>query len=187
MNWLKHCAFRVRQHDVRGDGRRERCRLTRIGLRVAALAYGVASQFERDVVGHHAQAAEAEHLDLDGCVRDHVPDLRQRQHARQHGVDAVRGGAVERLAPQGAGAGLRIHVQREEDLKAVRMGVADGIGDGRFGKIQAGEVARIGRVAKAEVDAVGAVVDGGLPGRQAAGGTNEFERRAVELMAGCQR
>lgn len=33
---------------------------------------------------HHAQAAEAEHLDLDVGVLDHVAHLVDRQHARQH-------------------------------------------------------------------------------------------------------
>jgi hypothetical protein len=41
-------------------------------------------------------------------------------------------------------------------------------------EIQAGEIARVGVVAVAEIDRVGAVVDRRLERRQAAGGTNQL-------------
>jgi hypothetical protein len=50
-------------------------------------------------------------------------------------------------------------------------------------EIEAGEVARVGVVAVAEVDRVGAVVDCRLECRQAAGGTNQFGNACVRDMA----
>ena len=61
------------------------------------------------------------------------------------------------------------------------MRVADALTG--FGKIEieAGEVARVGAVAKADVDRVGAVIDGGLQRRQAAGRADEFHKISGKL------
>jgi hypothetical protein len=50
----------------------------------------------------------------------------------------------------------------------------DALAQLRIVEIQAGEVARVGVVLEAGVDAVGAVVDGGLEGGQGAGRTEEL-------------
>ncbi|MNT81667.1 hypothetical protein D3C72_2212850 [compost metagenome] len=56
------------------------------------------------------------------------------------------------------------------------MGVAHALGDGLLVEIEAGEIARIGGVAKTQVDGIGAIVDGRFQGRQAAGGADQFQR-----------
>ncbi|MEZ5608280.1 MAG: hypothetical protein R3E52_14475 [Burkholderiaceae bacterium] len=54
------------------------------------------------------------------------------------------------------------------------MGVGNAALYGGLVEVQAGKVARVGGVAQAQVDAVGAMVDGGLERRQAAGGADQF-------------
>jgi hypothetical protein len=54
------------------------------------------------------------------------------------------------------------------------MGVTDAAVDGSLVKVQAGKIARIGSVAKAQVNTVGSVVDSGFQGRQAASRANQF-------------
>lgn len=177
-------------------------------------------------LGHHAQAAEPEHLDLHRGLRDHAPDLGQREHTRQHrAVDAellahqldgigVRGGAlhgqmqpqvgiaiarvghqprigqdhgvgaqhvggIDGHAPLDAPAGLRKRVDREQDLPAHAVRQIDARADIRLGEIEAGEVARVGRVLQAKVDGVGPGVEGGLERRQAACGGHQFNSGGV--------
>ncbi|EKD96926.1 MAG: hypothetical protein ACD_23C01183G0002 [uncultured bacterium] len=55
------------------------------------------------------------------------------------------------------------------------MGVANAGLDGGFVKVQAGKIARIGGIAKAQVDAICAVVHCGLERRQAAGRAHQFQ------------
>jgi len=55
------------------------------------------------------------------------------------------------------------------------VGIVDAVAHLHRIKVQTGKVARVGGVLEAEVDAVGAMVDGGLEGRQAAGGADEFD------------
>ena len=54
------------------------------------------------------------------------------------------------------------------------MGVFDALGDLLVVEIETGEVARVGIVAKTDVDGIGAIVDGRLEHRQIAGGTDEL-------------
>jgi hypothetical protein len=54
------------------------------------------------------------------------------------------------------------------------VGVADAFGEALVVEVEPGEVARVGIVAKAEINVVGAVIDGRLERRQAAGRTNEL-------------
>ena len=189
---------------------------------VGGFAGGVGRQ-RAAPLDHHAQAAEAEDLDLDRGVGDHAFHLRHRQHARQHRtldaealvvpvdcliaggrslnrqvqaqlrvglrgvghqpgvgedqrVQAELGGAVDGLGPARPVAGLRVGVEREQDLAFARVGVGDALAHLRRVEVEAAEVARVGGVLEAEVDAVGAVIDGGLERRKAAGGADEFDR-----------
>jgi hypothetical protein len=64
------------------------------------------------------------------------------------------------------------------------VGVGDAGLDGGFVEVQAGKVARVGGVAQAQVDAVGAVVDGGLERRQAAGRADQFGGGAGDSAGG---
>ena len=89
-------------------------------------------------------------------------------------VDAERGRSVDGARPARVLAGLRVGVDREQHLRAARMRVAHALaGLGRV-EVEPREVARVGVVAQADVDAVGAVVDGGLERRQCTGGTHEL-------------
>ena len=170
---------------------------------------------------HHAQAAKAKHLDLDRGFLQHLLNLRERQHTRQHGArnakvlvikikrlvvggralhrqvqaqlrlvadgishhagvgqddginPAVRG-AIDRALPELGLGRLRVGVERHKHLAPALMRVANAGFNGGFVKIEAGKVARVGGIAKAEVNAVGAVVNRRLERGQAAGRANQF-------------
>jgi hypothetical protein len=171
---------------------------------------------------HHAQAAEAEDLDLDRGVGDHLFDLGQGQHPRQHRagdaevlvvevdgvvaggralhrqvqaqvrvglagvghqarvgqddrVDTEVGGPVDGAGPALPVVGLRVGVEGQQHLAAAVVGVAHALGHGLVVEVEAAEVAGVGGVLETEIDAVGAVVDGGLEGGQAAGGADQFD------------
>ena len=85
-----------------------------------------------------------------------------------------RSAARSTAACQRAKAGLRIGVEGEKTRRPVAAGIAQTLRGLGLVEIQAGEVARVGVVAKAHVDRVGAVVDGGLERRQVAGGTDQL-------------
>ena len=170
---------------------------------------------------HHAQAAEAEHLDLGRRAGDHLLDLRQRQNARQHcafdmetpviEIDCfvVGGRALHRqmqtqlrmggrgvLHQPGIGDDHRIDfelrcavdralralprgelwvgVEREQHLPLAAVSVAYTFARAGRVEIEPGEVARVGVVAKADVNAVRAVIDGGLECGQTARRTHEI-------------
>jgi len=74
-------------------------------------------------------------------------------------------------------ARLGIGVEGHQDLAPLRLGIADALAQRGLVEVAAGEVARVGVVLEAEVDRVGALVDGGLEGRQAAGRADELEER----------
>jgi hypothetical protein len=84
------------------------------------------------------------------------------------------GGLVHRCGPVGEAPGLGIGVDRGQHLAPALVGVADAFGDRLLVEVEPGEVARVGVVAKAEIDVVGAVVDRRLERRQAARRTHEL-------------
>ncbi|MCY1375022.1 hypothetical protein D9M69_624020 [compost metagenome] len=84
------------------------------------------------------------------------------------GVHAQIHRLVHRLAPALRLSGLGVGVERHEHLAVACVCIGHTGGDGRVIKIQSGEVARVGGVAQAQVNAVGAVIHGGLERWQAA-------------------
>ena len=101
----------------------------------------------------------------------------QDRIGQDHGIDAGAGagGAVDRALPGFPVARLWIGVQRQQHLVATLVRIGDAGAERGVGEVEAGEIARIGRVAKTQVDAVGAIVDRALECGQAAGRANEFE------------
>jgi hypothetical protein len=79
-----------------------------------------------------------------------------------------------RCRPVGEAPGLGIGVDGDEHLAPTLVGVADAFGDRLVVEVEAGEVARVGVVAKAEIDVVGAVIDRRLERREAACGTHQL-------------
>ena len=78
---------------------------------------------------HHAQAAEAEDLDLGLRVRGDVLHLRQRQHARQHRAADAVALAVELDRLPGGGRGLHRQVQPQPGVMLARIGHHGHVGD----------------------------------------------------------
>src|SRR5690606_2643871 len=70
------------------------------------------------------------------------------------------------------------------DLAAARMRVGDATPQFLLVEVQAGERARVGLVAEARVDRIGARVDRGLQGRQVACGTYQLHQRLPVWIAG---
>jgi len=68
----------------------------------------------------------------------------------------------------------RVGVEGDEHLGAGGVRVADAGADLVHAEIEAGEVARVGGVAKAEVHGIRAVIHGRLERRQTAGRTDQF-------------
>ena len=69
---------------------------------------------------------------------------------------------------------LRVGVESEQHLPFAAVGVAYAFARADGIKIEPGEIARVGVVAKADVNAVGAVVDGGFKRGQAARRTHQI-------------
>jgi hypothetical protein len=92
-----------------------------------------------------------------------------------HRIDAEGGGLVDRGRPARPVVGERKGIEGDQHLDAALVGVGDALLDAGVVEVEAGEVARVGGVAKAGIDAVGAVIDGDLQRREPAGGTDEFE------------
>jgi len=69
---------------------------------------------------------------------------------------------------------LRKGIDGHQHLPPAVVGVADAFDDGFLVEIQAGEIARVGRVFQPHVNRVRAVVHGGFQGGQVAGGADEF-------------
>lgn len=113
-------------------------------LVVGRIARGVRRQ-QAAPFGHDAQAAEAEHLDLDADVGADAGDLGQRQHARQHHpVDA------ELLLHEfdGVGVGGRaLHRQVQAQVGIAVAGVRQQAGIGHDDRIRAQPVRGIDRLA----------------------------------------
>lgn len=101
-------------------------------------------------------------------------------HHRDVGADqrvgAQAGGRIDRGEPWRGIVGAGVGVQRHQHLAAARMGVGHAFAQLRVIEVEAGEVARVGGVAQAEVDRVGAGVDRELQGTQGTGGADEFGR-----------
>ena len=92
-------------------------------------------------------------------------------------VHAEAGRAVHGRLPLAPRAGLGKGVERDEHLRAVAVGVVDAVADRAVVEIEAREVARVRLVLEAEIDVVGAVVDGDLQRRRRAGGAHEPQAR----------
>ena len=87
----------------------------------------------------------------------HQPGIGQ-----DHRIHAEFRCTVDRTGPAAPGIRLRIGVEREQHAAATVVRVAQPLRRLRLIKVEAGKGARVGVVAKAHVDRVGAVVDGGL-------------------------
>ena len=103
---------------------RRRAHARRVGRFAGAIRRQQTAPFH-----HHAEAAEAEQLDLDVGVLHHVFHLRQRQHARQHGaLDAeVLAVEIHRLV-----AGSRaLHRQMQPEIRVMldRVTHQPGVGE----------------------------------------------------------
>jgi hypothetical protein len=96
------------------------------------------------------------------------------------GIHAEIGRLVDGGGPAIPGGRLRIGVECNEHLRAAGMGVTNAFAQLGVVEIQPGEIARVGVVLEAGVDAVGAVVHGGFQRRQGAGRADEFEGFAGE-------
>ena len=92
-----------------------------------------------------------------------------------HRVGAGGGGGVDRASPRAEVAGAREGVDRHQHPAAARVGVFDALGEFAVVEVEAGIVARVGAVAEAAIDAVGAGVDRRAQRRRGAGGADQFE------------
>ncbi|MPN15378.1 hypothetical protein SDC9_162710 [bioreactor metagenome] len=93
-------------------------------------------------------------------------------------IDPLVDGAIDGGMPVGGASGLREGVDRHQHFAALGMGVTDTFRHGLGVEVEASEIAGIGIVFVAEIDGVGAVVDSGLEGGKAAGGTDEIGQGA---------
>ncbi|GAB1391090.1 hypothetical protein MASR1M6_32720 [Rubrivivax sp.] len=84
-------------------------------------------------------------------------------------IGAELGGAVDRALPGADVARVGVGVERHQHLATARVGVAHALAHLRVVEVQAGEVARVGRVLEAQVDGVGTGVDGQRERTQRAG------------------
>ncbi|MCY1539622.1 hypothetical protein D9M68_752170 [compost metagenome] len=100
---------------------------------------------------------------------------------QDHRVHAQVHRFVHRLAPALRLRGLGVGVERHEHLAVTRMRIGHAAGDRRVVEVQASEVARVGGVAQAQVDAVRAVVHRGLERGQAAGRADQVQGVGVLL------
>ena len=91
-----------------------------------------------------------------------------------HRVRAQIGSGVDGAPPAFHLPGLRVGVDGHQHLPPAVVGVAYAFDDGFLVEIQAGEIARVGRVFQPHVNRVRAVVHGGFQGGQVAGGADEF-------------
>jgi hypothetical protein len=82
------------------------------------------------------------------------------------GVGAEFRRVVDGAVPGIGVAGLGVGVDRHQHLGAELVGIGDALGEFVAAEVEAGEVARVGLVAEAQVDRVGARVDGGPQGRR---------------------
>ena len=108
---------------------------------------------------HHAQAAEAEDLDLGQRMPGDVLHMRQRQHARQHRAADAIALAVELDRLPGSGRGLHRQVQPQRGVMVARIGHHGDVGGNQhIGAQRSGAVDRLppGR----RVAGIGEGVDG---------------------------
>jgi hypothetical protein len=84
------------------------------------------------------------------------------------GVDAQRRSLVHRGGPVGEAPGLGIGVDCGQDLAPLLVRVMDAFGQALLVEVEPGKVARVGVVAEAEIDVVGAVIHRRLERREAA-------------------
>jgi len=92
-----------------------------------------------------------------------------------HRVDTELGGAVDGGRPALPVVGLRVGVEGQQHLAAAGMGVAHALVEGLVVEVEPAEIAGVGGVLEAEIDAIGAVIDGCFKGGQAAGGADQFD------------
>src|SRR5690606_31659652 len=91
-----------------------------------------------------------------------------------YGVRPARDRRVHRLAPQADVADAGEGVDCDEHFRAVAVGEAHPFGQFPGREVQAGEVARVGLVAEAAIDGVGAGLDRRAQRRRGAGGADQF-------------
>jgi len=94
---------------------------------------------------------------------------------QDHRIGLQFGGVVHRLMPDLGRACAGEGVDGHQHLGATLMGIGDAVGQFRTAEIQAGEVAGVGLVAEADIDAVGPGIDGGLQGSRGAGGADQLD------------
>ncbi|KAG1241476.1 hypothetical protein G6F65_018977 [Rhizopus arrhizus] len=87
----------------------------------------------------------------------------------------VRG--VYRVAPFLRAARLHERVDGEQHLTPLAMRQFDACADVVFGEVEPGEIAGVGRILEPEIDGVGARLDGGFQGGEAAGRGHELDGR----------
>src|SRR5690606_31826997 len=93
------------------------------------------------------------------------------------------GRPVHRFAPGLPGVRLGIGVQGQVDVSTPIMRVANAFGDRRGIEIQAGEITGVGSVAKAEIDAIRAIVDRRFKRGKTARGADQLEGTAAGTRA----
>jgi len=102
----------------------------------------------------------------------------QHPHVRTDDrVGTVFRGTVNRGLPAGQPGRAGVGVQGDVDLAGPCMGIGDTRNQVGLGEVQAGEGARIGLVAKAEIHRVRAAVDRGLQRREISRRTHEIHAR----------
>ena len=79
-----------------------------------------------------------------------------------HRVDPKLGGAIHRRGPVCPVGGLGEGVEGQQHLAPPGMGVGDALAQARRVEVEPGEVAGVGGVLEAEIDGIGAMVDGGF-------------------------
>ena len=86
--------------------------------------------------------------------------------------------SINGLVPVGDATGLSKGIDRQQHFAALGMGIANAFGHGLLIEVQAGKITCIGIVLEAEVNSIGAVINGCLECRQAASRANKVGQGA---------
>ena len=100
----------------------------------------------------------------------------QPRVGQDHRVNPPGRRLVQRRLPGRGVARLRVSVQRHQHLAPALVRVSQARENGLFIKVQPREIARIGRIAQAQINAIGPLVNRPFERRQTAGRAHQLRR-----------
>src|SRR6056297_796331 len=112
---------------------------------------------------------------MPGDMRISVGGIIQQAHIGQdYSVHAETRGAVYRPLPLLPTIWLRVGIDGTENSRAPEVGVFNAFSCAFIIEVQSGKLTGVGAVFKTEIHGVGAVINGGFQGREAAGRAHKF-------------